>query len=114
MGMPAPRYYTAEMVRDLPDDGNRYEVVYSELLVTPAPRLWHQVLVQRLTVALDGYLRTEPVGVVLTAPRRGFRSTGWWTATIGRSKSGRRKTASPRWSGSGFAGSLPGRGLLSS
>jgi len=32
------------MVRALPEDGNRYEVVYGELLVTPAPRLWHQEL----------------------------------------------------------------------
>src|SRR2546427_9755125 len=42
MGMAAPVYYTAEMVRNLPDDGNRYETVYGELLVTPAPRLWYQ------------------------------------------------------------------------
>ncbi len=38
MGMAAPIYYTAEMVRALPDDGNRYEVVRGELPVTPAPR----------------------------------------------------------------------------
>jgi Uma2 family endonuclease len=66
--MTAPLYYTADMVRSMPDDGNRYEVVYGELLVTPAPRLWHQVLVHRLSVALELYLRTQPVGVVLTAP----------------------------------------------
>ena len=36
MGMAAPVYYTADMVRALPDDGNRYEVVYGEVLVTPA------------------------------------------------------------------------------
>ena len=68
MGMAAPIYYTADMVRAMPEDGNRYEVVYGELLVTPAPRLWHQVLVQRLTVAIELYLRTEPVGLVLTSP----------------------------------------------
>ena len=39
MGMAAPIYWTADMVRQLPDDGNRYEVVYGELLVTPVPRL---------------------------------------------------------------------------
>jgi len=27
MGMAAPVYYTADMVRALPDDGNRYEEV---------------------------------------------------------------------------------------
>jgi Uma2 family endonuclease len=68
MGMAAPVYYTAEMVRAMPEDGNRYGVVYGELLVTPAPRLWHQVVVQRLSVALDLYLRNEPVGVVLSSP----------------------------------------------
>jgi hypothetical protein len=41
MGMAAPIYYTADMVRGLPDDRNRYETVRGELLVTPAPRLWH-------------------------------------------------------------------------
>ncbi len=68
MGMSAPIYYTADMVRALPDDGQRYEVVHGELLVTPAPRLWHQQLVLRLSVALDQYLRREPVGVVLSSP----------------------------------------------
>jgi len=38
MGMVTPVYYTADMVRALPHDGNRYEVVHGELLVTPAPR----------------------------------------------------------------------------
>lgn len=68
MGMAAPIYYTADMVRAMPDDGNRYEVVYGELLVTPAPRPWHQVLVHRLSVALEMYLQREPVGIVLAAP----------------------------------------------
>src|SRR5207249_1879753 len=68
MGMVAPVYYTADMVRALPDDGNRYEVVYGELLVSPAPRLWHQEVVARMCAALDGYLRDEPVGEAFTAP----------------------------------------------
>jgi Uma2 family endonuclease len=68
MGMPAPVYYTADMVRAMPDDGNRYEVVYGELLVTPAPRPWHQIVVHRLSVALELYLRHQPAGVILSAP----------------------------------------------
>jgi len=68
MGMAAPVYYTADMVRALPDDGNRYEAVHGELLVTPAPRLWHQAIVGRLIVAFDGYLRCHPVGHVLASP----------------------------------------------
>ena len=68
MGMAAPIYYTADMVRALPDDGNRYEVVHGELLVTPAPRASHQLVVTRLTVALATYLEREQVGVVLVSP----------------------------------------------
>ena len=68
MGMAAPTYYTAEMVRRLPDDGNRYEVVYGELLVTPSPRASHQLVVQRLLVALDAYLKVHRVGQVFAAP----------------------------------------------
>jgi Uma2 family endonuclease len=72
MGMPeslTPVYWTADMARRLPEDGNRYEVVYGELLVTPAPRLWHQRLVLRLAGALQDYLGKHPgSGVALTSP----------------------------------------------
>ena len=67
MGMAAPIYYTADMVRSLPEDGNRYEVVHGELLVTPAPRLSHQHAVLELATRLHTYLRIHPVGRVLIA-----------------------------------------------
>ena len=65
MGMAASIYYTADMVRALPDDGNRYEVVYGELLVTPSPRPWHEIIQVRLLAALDRYLEEQRIGVVL-------------------------------------------------
>jgi Uma2 family endonuclease len=68
MGMAAPIYYTADMVRALPADGNRYETVYGELLVTPAPRPWHEIVVGRLTFALTAYTRRYPVGWVFGVP----------------------------------------------
>jgi Uma2 family endonuclease len=68
MGMAAPTYYTAEMVRALPDDGQRYEVVHGELLVTPAPRRPHQRIVTRLAVVLTGYLEGRGLGEVLVSP----------------------------------------------
>jgi len=64
MGMAAPIYYTAELVRALPEDGNKYEVVHGELLATPAPRPWHEEVWARLFIALREYLRREPVGHV--------------------------------------------------
>jgi Uma2 family endonuclease len=66
--MAAPIYYTADMVRALPADGNRYETVHGELLVTPAPRPWHQELVSRLHFALVEYLRTQRVGHLIASP----------------------------------------------
>lgn len=66
MGMPLPAYHTAEMVRALPNDGNKYETVHGELLVTPAPRPWHEVLVSRLFLEIATYLRESPVGLCLT------------------------------------------------
>jgi Uma2 family endonuclease len=68
MGLVAPTYHTAEMVRALPDDGNRYEVVHGELLVTPAPRAWHQEVVARLSGTLRQYLRAQPIGHALMSP----------------------------------------------
>ena len=68
MGMPAPVYYSAEMVRALPDDGKRYETVHGELLVTPAPRAWHQEVLFRLAVRLDAYVETERCGHLFQSP----------------------------------------------
>ncbi len=68
MGMAAPLYYTADMVRALPDDGSRYEVVAGELLVTRSPRMWHQYLIVRLSLALGNYLQSRPVGVLVHSP----------------------------------------------
>jgi Uma2 family endonuclease len=72
MGMPdilTPVYWTADMARRLPDDGNRYEVVYGELLVTPVPRLWHQTLVLRLAAALQAYLEQHTgIGIAFLSP----------------------------------------------
>ena len=68
MAMALPLYYSAEMVRALPDDGNRYETVHGELLVSPAPRHVHQLVVARLMEQLQPYLRAHPVGVLLPSP----------------------------------------------
>ncbi|HMA42482.1 MAG TPA: Uma2 family endonuclease [Gemmatimonadales bacterium] len=48
--------WTAQMVRELPDDGKRYEVVHGELLVTPAPRSRHQIALGRLYAWIRAYL----------------------------------------------------------
>ena len=49
----------------LPDDGNRYEVIDGELLVTPAPSPLHQRVLFRLAMELDAYVERHGLGVVL-------------------------------------------------
>ena len=68
MGMAAPIYYTADMVRALPDDGNRYQTVHGELLVTPAPWADHQWVLGRLHLALGNYLKRCAVGEICFSP----------------------------------------------
>jgi Uma2 family endonuclease len=69
MGMPeqATRW-TAAMVRALPDDGNRYEVVDGELLMTPSPSWPHQRAVRELLLELAPYVRLQAIGELLPSP----------------------------------------------
>ena len=70
MGMPAlpTTGWTVDMLEALPDDGQRYEIIDGELLVTPAPRRAHQRAVHRLALLLDTYLRPRRDVEVLASP----------------------------------------------
>ena len=69
MAMPAqPTEWTVEMVRALPDDGNRYEIIDGELFVTPAPSLIHQRAILRLAYLLGPYLEEQRLGEVIISP----------------------------------------------
>lgn len=58
MGMPdTARRYTVDQVLAFPDDGNRYELVDGELLVTPAPAFRHQKVVIELCMRIGPYLK---------------------------------------------------------
>jgi Uma2 family endonuclease len=69
MGMPqATQRWTADMVRALPDDGNRYEVIAGELFVTPAPSFDHQAAVYRLLLRLGPFVDAQRLGYALASP----------------------------------------------
>jgi Uma2 family endonuclease len=69
MAMPAQHTeWTVDMVRALPDDGNRYEVIDGELFVTPAPNVFHQRAVRELLFLLAPYVRANGIGEALMAP----------------------------------------------
>ena len=52
----------------MPEDGNRYEVIEGELLVSRAPSLAHQRVSRNLLIIIDSYLAQHPIGEVLATP----------------------------------------------
>src|SRR3989337_2298611 len=69
MAMPGTAsFWTREMVLELPDDGNRYELLDGELLVTPAPRARHQDAAMELVLRLAPYVRSNGIGHLGFAP----------------------------------------------
>jgi Uma2 family endonuclease len=71
MGMPdTARRYTAEEVLAFPADGNRYELVDGDLLVTPAPSQRHEIVLPRLAIPVYQYVASIP-GVAQTFFSRG-------------------------------------------
>lgn len=69
MAMPqATMQWTANMVRALPDDGNRYEVLDGTLHVTPSPALRHQLIIGALYRRFDQYVADHHSGCVILSP----------------------------------------------
>ena len=69
MGMPhAAEPWTAERVRALPDDGQRYELIDGQLVVSPSPLPLHQECVTRLIVLLQPWLEVSGAGRLLASP----------------------------------------------
>lgn len=65
MGMPELARWTRERVLALPSDGNRYELIDGELLVSPTPRPLHQFAVVILGHLLDVYVRQHGLGLTM-------------------------------------------------
>ena len=62
------RRYSVDEVLAFPDDGNRYELVDGELLVTSTPGPLHQLVLGRLYLELVSYLKEQPEHTVLFSP----------------------------------------------
>lgn len=84
------RQWTVAERDELPDDGNRYEVIDGELFVTPAPPWKHQRAVMLLYRLIADYLDRERVGHAILAPadvvfsaRRGVQPDLFVTPLIG-------------------------------
>lgn len=69
MHMPAfARSWTRAEVLAIPDDGNRYELLDGELLVSPSPRGVHQRAVGELYLLVAPYVRVHRIGGACLAP----------------------------------------------
>lgn len=64
----APARWTAAQVRELPEDGRRYEVIDGELFVTPAPPWKHQDAALHLVTLIRAYVRSTNIGHAIIAP----------------------------------------------
>jgi len=62
------RHWTVADRDELPDDGNRYEVIDGQLFVTPAPAWKHQEAVAQLYRLIADHLGLAPIGHAFMAP----------------------------------------------
>lgn len=62
------RAWTVADLANMPDDGQRYEVIDGELFVTPAPALRHQDAIAALYLLLAPYVAKERIGHLVFAP----------------------------------------------
>ena len=114
--------WTVEMLHELPDDGNRYEILKGALLVSPAPSWLHQravgelhyllkahaaglelqVLMAPAAVSWDPQTELQPDLLVVPSPsggstrREASASTGWWMRHRGPSSDGAPVMKSPK------------------
>ncbi|MGQ0647188.1 MAG: Uma2 family endonuclease [Gemmatimonadaceae bacterium] len=63
------RRWTLEEMHALPEDGNKYELIHGELLVTPAPTNDHETIASRLARLLDRYVESQHADVVRSGAR---------------------------------------------
>ncbi|MDT7781315.1 MAG: hypothetical protein QOC99_3827 [Acidobacteriota bacterium] len=63
----APLLTTEDLIA-LPDDGNTYELIEGELIVSRTPTLTHQCVLDNLFFYLRSYLEQNPIGRAITTP----------------------------------------------
>ena len=63
----AAELLTVEDYRATPE-GSRYQLIEGDLIMAPAPNMFHQSIAWNLSQLLGGYLATRPVGRAFFAP----------------------------------------------
>lgn len=62
------KVYTYQDYLELPDDGNRYEIIEGELIMSPAPYTIHQEVSLNIVVELANFIRKKKIGKIYYAP----------------------------------------------
>jgi Uma2 family endonuclease len=62
--MAQAKVWTLAELHNLPDDGNRYELLHGELFVTPAPSFDHETIIARLHAVLVQFVMVHETGFV--------------------------------------------------
>jgi Uma2 family endonuclease len=65
---PLDRPLTVDDFDALPEDGIRYELIWGELYMSPAPGTKHQRFSRELLEQINGFLKSNGMGEVLAAP----------------------------------------------
>lgn len=60
--------YTFQDYVTLPENGKRYEIMEGELFMTPAPQVYHQIVLSNLEQTLRNIIQANKLGIVLIAP----------------------------------------------
>jgi Uma2 family endonuclease len=60
--------WSRERWQQLPDDGNRYEVIDGVLYMTTAPSFFHQWIIRQIFLALCGQFDNKGVGLTIWSP----------------------------------------------
>jgi Uma2 family endonuclease len=75
--LPERDLWTVADLEQLPDDGNRYEILHGELLVTPLPSAGHQGVAGRLFLSLATWCRQHTGWTFLTPGGVYISETTW-------------------------------------
>jgi Uma2 family endonuclease len=59
---------TVSDLDDMPEDGNRYELIEGELFVSKAPGITHQLTFGTLFDTFSTYLKSNPIGKIIATP----------------------------------------------
>ncbi len=63
-----PQEFTYQDYFNLPNDGNRYEVINGELIMVAAPNTFHQKISWNLILAIGSFLKKKKIGQAFGAP----------------------------------------------